>query len=77
MEVIEVARRLKSNYVVNLRNGMLHKVPTTERCNVDQVQKKGYYKAFASLPTWQELCEWCFRQKEGVPGPSDSRKPCP
>ena len=62
-----MARRLKSNYVVNLRNGVLHRVPTTERCNMDQVVKRRYSVSSLSsfVHGWSRRCGWCFRQ--GLP----------
>lgn len=74
MEVIEVARRLKSNYVVNLRNGVVHRAPTTERCNMDQAKKRRYVVDYYVVKEGRRLCGWCFG---GGPGSSDSRKPCP
>ena len=69
-----MTRRLKSNYVVNLRNGVAHRVPTEERCNMDQVAKRRYTMHYYSVPGWRRLCGWCFRSSEGVLG--TDRTPC-
>ncbi len=64
-----MARRLKSKYVVNLRNGVVHRVPTTERCNMDQVVKRRYLKSYLDAPGIHSVCLWCFRREAGPTAP--------
>ena len=51
----------KPRFVKNLRSGIIHKLPTVEQCNVDQVPKKyRHYSRDFSGPM-AGLCGHCFR----------------
>jgi hypothetical protein len=52
----------KSKYVLNRRSGVLHRVPTKESCNVDQVPRK-FKLFFPMLPTVRDRVHLLSRRR--------------
>lgn len=55
----------KRRWVVNLRSNVLHQLPTSERCNMDQATERAYPKTYplCGVPFRGKLlrwCRWCF-----------------
>lgn len=52
----------KIRYVLNKRTNVLHRLPTPEKCNIDQVPEK--YRKRVNTPAVGRLCMRCFSRKE-------------
>ena len=57
----------RAGYVLNKRSGVMHRLPTQERCNLDQVLRKfrSYFFSEASRGfAYRTLCWFCFPDPE-------------
>lgn len=58
----------RAKFVQNTRSGVVHRLPTRERCNMDQVPRR--FRRFASRSDLETIsvaaakkarfCRWCF-----------------
>ena len=47
-------------YILNVRSGVLHKRPTTERCNADDIKVKRDAGPQEARIAAYRRCRWCF-----------------